>query len=235
MSDRDLEEMYDFIERVDPFLEFDDAMKISGDLVLYADANSVEDLMETAPMVYPKLWYLKENIGRYEFATRFLDGTEYVLDVPCGTGYGTAILASNGNSVLGIDIDSFTIESARDRYKFPNVEFVVGDMMEERLPEVDVIVCFEGIEHVTPGAKLIERFLGVLSDRGRLIISVPINEDLVRPDAKNPYHEEDYDFDSFRDLLETYFESVSYFGVDQSGAISDVGFAFSSIIAVCEV
>lgn len=231
----DITAMYDFIERVDLEEEFLDAMEIARQTSEYAAGNDIAALADEAVYIYPKLRFIFAALQRYKFASRFINQGDYVVDVPCGTGYGTSHLASAGNTVLGIDIDPATIELAADRYKYPNISFVVGDMLTCKLPEADVIVCLEGLEHVSPGERLIERFVGALSDNGRLIISVPINEDVFRPDADNPYHEEEYDVDKLSKLLEIYFGKVVYFGGDNVGSVSSIKNRFDGVIAVCEV
>ena len=50
---------------------------------------------------------------------------ERILDLGCGTGRLTAVIASRGASVVGVDRDAAMIEAAREQ--FPDVEFAIGD------------------------------------------------------------------------------------------------------------
>lgn len=227
--------MYDFVERFYPEVEYVDLVQLSRGLLGSSIEKDYDSLVEKAKYIYPKVRFIYVNYERYKFALKFIKQENFVIDVPCGSGYGTALLASRGCEVLGIDIDKLTIEKARAQYKYHNVYFLAGDMMEIPLPQADVITCFEGLEHITPGERLIERFCGALNDRGKLIVSIPINEHIVRPDKSNPYHKEDYDLEKLSKLLETYFGDVLYFGCDHMGSISNVNNAFDSIVAVCEV
>jgi SAM-dependent methyltransferase len=230
--------MFDYIERLYPERDFMDAYWLSREAtqsILFEETDvASEKAMELFPLVYAKLRFLLENYGRYEFASRFVEKNEEVLDVPCGTGYGAAILAGVGAGVYAMDIDHGAIEHAINNYDFPSIEFVIGDMMYDTLPEVDVVVCMEGLEHVTPGRALLDRFVDILRDGGRLILSVPVNEEFIREDD-NPYHMEKYDHDKLSELLEVRFQRVSYFGIDELGSISDISHVLNSIIAVCEV
>jgi 2-polyprenyl-3-methyl-5-hydroxy-6-metoxy-1,4-benzoquinol methylase len=233
---RDLDDMYDFIERVDPEVEYMDAMQLSQKLVHHIVNKDTDALYEEAAFVYPKLRFIWVAYGRYKFAANYIDSSDFVIDVPCGIGYGSGFLASIGCNVLGIDIDKRSIDVAKYRYNYPSVSFIQGDMMEVELPESDVIVCAEGLEHIEPGEELIKKFVKSLGPTGgRLIVSVPINEHLARPDAHNPYHKEDYDLDIFTGLLEDHFSSVDVFGFDVSGVITYASNAFDGLIAVCEV
>ena len=225
----------DYIERFETRREFMDAYWLSREVgQRYSDGDE-EGALERALQIYPKLRFILENYARYEFALNFIDGKEHVLDVPCGSGYGAAVLASSAARVYAIDIDESVIGAAEDKYDYHNISFVAGDMMVCDLPKVDVIVCFEGLEHVTPGKKLIKRFARALSNSGKLIVSVPINEDMLRSDKPNPFHMERYDLEKFTSLLSAHFRNVLYFGTDVYGSVSGVQDAFNGLVAVCEV
>ena len=224
-----------FIERVDPKSDIRDALVMSQDIMKLGLGKNYEGVLEAARFVFPKLRFAWLSEERYWFAARFLRDNDFVLDVPCGTGYGAAILASNGNKVLGMDIDAESITLAADKYRYPNVEFVVADMMQADLPAADFITCLDGLEHVSPGRQLIERFVASLSNNGILVVSVPINELRLTQGVQNPYHEENYDYEKLSALLERYFSKVSYFGHDVDGSISGIEYAFDGITAVCEV
>ena len=62
-----------------------------------------------------------------------LRGDERVFEAGCGTGYGTALLAERGASVVAADISEGMIAEARRRLDargLDNVEFVVGDALD---------------------------------------------------------------------------------------------------------
>lgn len=73
---------------------------------------------------------------------------EVVLDAGCGTGYGTYLLALNCEKAIGIDIDEGCITQANRDWRLENTEFVVGDLSLMELPEVDVAIAIETIEHL---------------------------------------------------------------------------------------
>ena len=78
-----------------------------------------------------------------------------VLDIACGTGYGTALIAEAASSVVGVDIDRETIEACRAAYSGGNIVFREG--VVEQIPagdaEFEVVVSFETIEHVDESAQ----------------------------------------------------------------------------------
>lgn len=63
---------------------------------------------------------------------RFIDsiaGGRRMLDVGCGTGNKTALLAKDGRTIAAIDLDPEMIETARRRHPAPGVEYRALDMM----------------------------------------------------------------------------------------------------------
>src|SRR6202023_2371945 len=67
------------------------------------------------------LW--AEHMARYAFAARLATQAR-VLDIGCGTGYGTAELAQHAESATGIDISSDAILYARQHY--PTATFLTA-------------------------------------------------------------------------------------------------------------
>lgn len=92
-----------------------------------------------------------EHVLRYEFAARFAHGAK-VLDLACGSGYGSRLLAATAASVTGVDVDVGSIEAATYGVSdLENVGFEAVDavtyLRKLESDSVDLIVCFEGLEH----------------------------------------------------------------------------------------
>ncbi len=91
-----------------------------------------------------------------------------------GEGYGTYIYKKKAAYVVGVDIDSNTIEHAKKTYKKENIEFKAGSILDipitgEKL--FDVIICFEAMEHVKEHDTLFSEIKRLLKDDGVLIVS----------------------------------------------------------------
>ena len=69
---------------------------------------------------------LNEHLSRYLFARPLVEG-RCALDVGCGTGYGTAVLAQTARKVFALDVSAESVAFARTRYPVSNAEFLVGD------------------------------------------------------------------------------------------------------------
>ena len=49
-----------------------------------------------------------------------------VLDIACGEGYGSDLLANVASHVVGVDVSAEVILHARNKYKKSNLEFKLG-------------------------------------------------------------------------------------------------------------
>lgn len=160
---------------------------------------------ENCEPTFAKKMY-QEHIARYYFASRFATGKD-VLDVGCGVGYGSRFLAESGaNSVLAIDISRDAIAHALKHYIHPAVDFRVGSATTFDYPEsVDLVTCFELIEHVNEQDFVIQNIRRALRPDGILLISSP------RPLSKmrSAFHEKELEFNEFKDLLKRHFEYVN--------------------------
>jgi ubiquinone/menaquinone biosynthesis C-methylase UbiE len=149
-----------------------------------------------------------EHYHRYLFATQFCGGCD-VLDIACGKGYGSFLLSQAAKSVTGVDVDIASMQRARNRYRAPNVSFAEGSCSNIALPDksIDVIICFETIEHISdPGGFLLE-VRRVLRDRGLLIASTP-NRVVFQGHGANPFHTLEYSEEEFTELLSRHFRNL---------------------------
>ena len=156
-----------------------------------------------------------EHTLRYSFA-RPLCRRRYVLDLACGEGYGSAMVAADAERVLGVDIDEKTVASARERYAHvPNVDFQTGDAHSIDAPDasVDCVLAFEMIEHVDDPERVIAEIRRVLRPTGFLLVSTPnAPKNPENLPGANPFHLHAFDERSFDALLAPAFNDRSYLG-----------------------
>lgn len=128
-----------------------------------------------------------EHLNRYVFAANYVK-TKKVLDLACGSGYGTRILSDAGaKEVIGIDISREAIAYASKKYGNDKTHFKISDALEINLPakHFDVIVCFEFIEHIVNQEALLKEIRRLLSNDGILVISTP---NIATYTDKNKFH-----------------------------------------------
>lgn len=70
-----------------------------------------------------------------------------ILDIGCGTGSVTIPLGCSEHKIDGIDIDSKSIEIAKNRNNLDNVEFEVKDIKSVR-KQYDVVLAIQVLEHL---------------------------------------------------------------------------------------
>ncbi|WP_367757365.1 class I SAM-dependent methyltransferase [Flavobacterium sp. WC2430] len=148
----------------------------------------------------------EEHLRRYKFAVEIVKD-KVVLDVASGCGYGSYLLAVEGNAkkVFGLDISEEAVRYSNYRYKHENISRVVGDATEYKFTEkYDVITSFETVEHIADYEKYLSNIEQVLLKKGILIISTPIvNITTTKP--YNPHHVIEWNYIDFHKLISKYF------------------------------
>jgi SAM-dependent methyltransferase len=115
------------------------------------------------------------HLALYEFAAPLAPG-QRVLDLGCGTGYGSARLAKAGAaSVVGLDPDAGSLAYARKRFSGPAVRFFEGTA--ERPPGdlgvFDLIVAANLLPHLASPSEAVEGAVRRLTGEGSFLASVP--------------------------------------------------------------
>jgi GT2 family glycosyltransferase/2-polyprenyl-3-methyl-5-hydroxy-6-metoxy-1,4-benzoquinol methylase len=163
----------------------------------------------------PEISY--EHWHRYLYATQFVKD-KVILDIACGEGYGSYLLAQYAKHVVGVDINVETINHAISSYSRENLEFKVGSLSHIPFQDeaiFDGIVSFESIEHVSEEEQIafMKEVKRVLKPGGFLLISTPNKltySDL--PVSQNEFHVKEFYPDEFRAFLETHFRNVVLLG-----------------------
>jgi len=155
----------------------------------------------------------QQHVARYEFAATYAKG-KTVLDVACGSGYGSAILMNAGATrVTGMDRAHEAIEYARQHYSTAGLEFIEADLETiDKLPTSDLIVSFETIEHLRDPQRFLAKVGEALGPRGTFIVSTPVRESRVtdKPPS-NPFHCHEWSVEEFSSLLSKYFSRLQFF------------------------
>jgi SAM-dependent methyltransferase len=155
-----------------------------------------------------------EHLHRYAIARDLSYGKD-VLDIACGEGYGSELLATVARKVVGVDISEEAIAHASQKYVRPNISFAVGSCACIPLPDasVDIVVSFETIEHHDQHLEMMREIRRVLRPEGVLIISSPDKHEYSDvPGYNNEYHVRELYLSEFTDLLATEFRTLSVFG-----------------------
>lgn len=98
-----------------------------------------------------------------------------ILDIGCGNGSLTNLIAQNGYEVVGVEESQSGLKAARD--SFPNRKFVEGSIYSLPYAEIgdkfDIIIAAEVIEHLFSPRELVINSKTYLKQNGRLILTTP--------------------------------------------------------------
>jgi SAM-dependent methyltransferase len=163
--------------------------------------------------VQGEIWL--EHWHRYVFAARWAAGKR-VLDVACGEGYGSAVLARNATRVTGVDLSEGAIAHARSAYADrPNLDFVAASCTALPLPAAtfDTVVSFETLEHIEAQEAFLDQVARVLAPGGVLVLSCPNKVEYSdKRDYKNEFHVKELYREELARLVARHFPEVTWYG-----------------------
>ncbi len=100
-----------------------------------------------------------------------------VLDLACGEGYNTRILARNGAMVTGVDFSENMIETARAEEAQPlGIKYHILDATAlNGLTDnhFDLVTCFMSLQDIENYGKAVSEVARVLAPHGRFVFSIP--------------------------------------------------------------
>ena len=188
------------------------------DNYIYSVNSSDYSIKYTGERLIPKLGNgnLQQHFQLYQQVIPFIYDKN-IIDIACGSGWGSYLLAEYAESVRGVDISEEAVSYAKSSYKLPNLSYAQGDITA--IPEKDkkfkVVVSIETFEHVPHDSikKLIKESHRVLDNKGYFIFTTPDG-------AVFPYHPKDkseergyhlwhYTKDELEELLNPIYDHVS--------------------------
>ena len=170
----------------------------------------------TLPDVPAENYWYRRHLVVYEWVGARVIGSR-VLDLACGEGYGSEVLARSAHSVLGVDANPEAHEHARLRYPRQNLTFERGLVETYGEPgSFDAVVFLQTIEHVQEPRAVLGHIRSLLASGGVAYISTPNLLTLAPPGASksgNPWHIKEYRAHEFDALCRTAFARVQLLGL----------------------
>ena len=176
----------------------------------------------TLPDVPAENYWYRRHLVVYEWIAAQVAG-QRVLDMACGEGYGSNVLARSASEVVGVDANPEAHEHARLRYTLPNLRFERALVETYGEPGTfDSIVFLQTIEHVQDPAAVLTHFQALLAPGGVAYVSTPNLLTLAPAGAEksgNPWHLKEYRAVEFEALCTSVFESVQMLGLFHAGKL----------------
>ncbi|MGO9488115.1 MAG: class I SAM-dependent methyltransferase [Solirubrobacteraceae bacterium] len=168
----------------------------------------------TLPDVPEENYWYRRHLAVYQWIAPRVSGKR-VIDMACGEGYGSEVLARTAAQVVGVDANPEAHEHARLRYRSPKLRFARAPVEEFSEP-ADAVVFLQTIEHLQdPGATL-DHFATLVGRQGTVYVSTPNVLTLAPRGASrsdNPWHVHEYLPEEFERLCRQHFGDVEMHGL----------------------
>jgi SAM-dependent methyltransferase len=168
----------------------------------------------TLPDVPAENYWFRRHLAAYEWIAARVGGMR-VLDMACGEGYGSDVLAAHAASVVGVDANSEAHEHARLRYGRENLHFERA-LLQAYDVQADVVVFLQTIEHLRDPDGALAHLGSLVSAGGAVYVSTPNVLTLApkgAPRSDNPWHVREYRVEEFAQLCRRSFARVELYGV----------------------
>jgi SAM-dependent methyltransferase len=166
----------------------------------------------TLPDVPEENYWFRRHLTVYEWIADRAHGRR-VVDLACGEGYGSAVLARTAASVVGVDANPEAVEHARAKYADVTFE---RNMVELWTGDVDCVVFLQTIEHIQDPDAMLAHIRRLTEPGGVAYVSTPNVLTLAPKGAErsgNPWHVREYRPGEYRALCERHFARVDLLGL----------------------
>jgi 2-polyprenyl-3-methyl-5-hydroxy-6-metoxy-1,4-benzoquinol methylase len=182
----------------------------------------------TLPDVPEENYWFRRHLVVYEWIAARVAG-QRVIDMACGEGYGSDVLARSAASVVGVDANPQAHEHARLRYRTANLRFA-RELVDTFSEPADAVVFLQTVEHLTDPRATLAHFRSLLdgasasaselasarNGAGAVYVSTPNVLTLAPKGASrsgNPWHVHEYRAQEFERLCRECFSHVEMYGL----------------------
>ncbi|HRZ67496.1 MAG TPA: methyltransferase domain-containing protein [Candidatus Omnitrophota bacterium] len=159
----------------------------------------------------------ERHFRRYKYFLPHIRKTDSVLDIACGSGYGSEILASKAKYVQGVDLDPKTIEYARRHHCGPNVRFDASGAERYRPgKKFDKVISIETIEHLEDPEGFLGCISGWLKPGGQVWLTCPLS-DREEQNVESPFHISELTRERLVEAMSRDFKEIRFYDLGGSG------------------
>lgn len=171
--------------------------------------------------------YLK-HLKAYETVLDWVAG-QRVLEIGCGSGYGSRLLAGRAEQVTTVDLDQDSLSYAQDHNAQPNISYVHADVLQGvplATDSFDTAIVFQVIEHIEPRRAMafLTELRRLVKPSGKVIFTTPNKKTRLLPFQKpvNPYHRIEYTARRLIGTLQRAFTTVELLALRASEEIEAI-------------
>lgn len=158
--------------------------------------------------------------AKYEVILNWLKGGKIktILNAGCGSGELSFILASNGYTVTGFDLDRDYVNLANknaQKLKMKNCSFKVSGIENYKShTKYDCVIATDVLEHIENDKYAFEKLLSFTKPGGSVIITVPAGQYLFGFHDEQLGHFRRYSIDNFKKIVpkNLKIKQIRYFG-----------------------
>jgi 2-polyprenyl-3-methyl-5-hydroxy-6-metoxy-1,4-benzoquinol methylase len=168
----------------------------------------------TLPDVPEENYWFRRHLIVYEWIAARVRGLR-AIDMACGEGYGSDVLARTAAGVVGVDANPEAHEHARLRYVRANLRFA-RELVDSFSEDADAVVFLQTIEHVQDPGAVLDHFRSLVGETGTVFVSTPNVLTLAPKGASrsdNPWHVHEYRSEEFEQLCRAHFATVEMYGL----------------------
>jgi 2-polyprenyl-3-methyl-5-hydroxy-6-metoxy-1,4-benzoquinol methylase len=151
-------------------------------------------------------------LSRYKFTARLATRGKRVLELGCGEGVGSRLLAEFAQSYIGIDADEEAVATARRNLTDAKYTFLAGNFLGRCLGAYDTVVSLDLLQHLDPAEEPVffDTCHANLGADGVCVVGLP-NPAPASPDI--PLNR--FDDGRLKTTLQRYFHNVFLFGLNE--------------------
>lgn len=196
----------------------------------------------------PFYWVFK--FSRYKHVSRLLEGKELVLEIGCGDGLASPIVASNVEHLICVDFLPELIDYAKKNIQpvHVNAHFFLHDIIKDCAPlslikaindtklVYDAVFCLDVFEHIKPDevTYFLNGILNSIGPNGVAIIGIPSLESQEYASAMSKIgHVNCMSKKQLFNQLKSYFSNVFIFGINDETLHTGYGSMCHYLLALC--
>ena len=163
--------LYHLVPRLSPDTALPFLFRVADNVDMWLNSKAIE--YDGQDQVHPK----HRLTAYHDFFVDRIHPGDRVLDIGCGIGaVANSVAVRSGAYVVGLDLSEKSIEFARQNWRSPNLQFMVGDARYD-LPDehFDVVVLSNVLEHIEDRVDLLRAIQRKVTP-GRFLIRVPLFE-----------------------------------------------------------